>query len=601
MKQFSRNHNAFAHIIRSKKASILPILAASLIPLLVLIGSSFDFARGQLAQNRLQHACDSAILAVRKSSSGSNGLDARTKKIGQDFFKANFNEGYVQARNPRIYLTHTPGETAINGEAKANVPTSIMQMFGKEYMKISAKCTSDLNLGNIDIAMVLDYSQSMTNNTPDGKTRLDSLKIAAKNFYNTLNGYTKTSGARVRYSFVPFSGNVNAGKLVHDLNPQYIIGGKKNEHWFYASRKPVNKNGGAAHNPKQFHHWLYATYNDKIPVSGYVETISDSYSGNGVPRPTDNQYWTGRTKAAVRDKWPGCMEEPNTDNRARTFRFDNVKGIVSPQAKSPLYDMDIDHVPQPNDNATRFRPQWQEISFFYNTRTGQNTQYYHPPTYAQHWNVSGYKLHVHGDKKNDLENNDNRYKFVYQIISCPTPATKLHEMSKSDYFNYLDKAHLNWGTHHGIGLLWGGRMMSPQGIFAKTVNEKPKNGLPVSRHLIFMSDGLSFEPQIFPSPWGIMLRAQRNYNYPGGIKPADTITKNTKAIKDMHFSRIAAICESIKSKGIRLWTISFGVPLTESMEQCASPDSAFEANRADELDSVFQSIADQAGGLRLTN
>ena len=94
MKQFSRNHNAFAHIIRSKKASILPILAASLIPLLVLIGSSFDFARGQLAQNRLQHACDSAILAVRKSSSGSNGLDARTKKIGQDFFKANFNSSF---------------------------------------------------------------------------------------------------------------------------------------------------------------------------------------------------------------------------------------------------------------------------------------------------------------------------------------------------------------------------------------------------------------------------------------------------------------------------------------------------------------------------
>jgi hypothetical protein len=68
---------------------------------------------------------------------------------------------------------------------------------------------------------------------------------------------------------------------------------------------------------------------------------------------------------------------------------------------------------------------------------------------------------------------------------------------------------------------------------------------------------------------------------------------------DRHRSRYLAICEAIKARGIRLWVIAFGTTLTTDLQTCASENSGFQADDADELDENFQEIANQVGELRI--
>ena len=66
-------------------------------------------------------------------------------------------------------------------------------------------------------------------------------------------------------------------------------------------------------------------------------------------------------------------------------------------------------------------------------------------------------------------------------------------------------------------------------------------------------------------------------------------------------SRIAALCSAIKGKGIRLWVVAFNTALTSQLTSCASPNSSFTADNSAELNSRFQSIAENIADLRLTD
>jgi hypothetical protein len=149
----------------------------------------------------------------------------------------------------------------------------------------------------------------------------------------------------------------------------------------------------------------------------------------------------------------------------------------------------------------------------------------------------------------------------------------------------------NFGTYHDTGLLWGARMSSPTGIFAANVNTKPTNGGTVSRHMIFMTDG--------------DMAPYANTNGMYGIEEVQMrITGDGDFDKQeaRRTSRALAICEAIKARGIRLWVIAFGHGVADfnTLQTCASPDSAFKAADSASLNTHFQEIANQVGELRVT-
>jgi hypothetical protein len=125
-------------------------------------------------------------------------------------------------------------------------------------------------------------------------------------------------------------------------------------------------------------------------------------------------------------------------------------------------------------------------------------------------------------------------------------------------------------------------------MFSSLITEDPDNGAEVSRHLIFMTDGIMEPNRLTHSAYGIEYHDRRI------TTDGATATATTR-----HNSRFLAVCEAVKAKGIRLWVIVFGTSLTTQLQTCSSPDSIYTATNSTQLNSAFQEIAKKVGELRV--
>jgi hypothetical protein len=148
-------------------------------------------------------------------------------------------------------------------------------------------------------------------------------------------------------------------------------------------------------------------------------------------------------------------------------------------------------------------------------------------------------------------------------------------------------------TYHEIGMLWGLRLISREGLFSAEHRVADSGGA-VQRHMIFMVDGQKDTRPFTYSAWGIAAVARRRT--PTGSFPSRTMEDSVSE------SRLAELCEVAKNnKNITLWVIAFGTDLDELLINCASPGRAFEARNAAELTATFSQIATQLAELRLTS
>ena len=56
----------FTRLARDAAGNTLAIVAASIAPILAMVGGGVDMGRSYLAESRLQQACDAGVLAARK-------------------------------------------------------------------------------------------------------------------------------------------------------------------------------------------------------------------------------------------------------------------------------------------------------------------------------------------------------------------------------------------------------------------------------------------------------------------------------------------------------------------------------------------------------
>lgn len=314
--------------------------------------------------------------------------------------------------------------------------------------------------------------------------------------------------------------------------------------------------------PGAFHHYVY--FNTFRDFSGYK---------TGSPVTIVNGYY-GENKTY---SWAGCIQERQTINSA-TFTFSPADGIQPEGA----YDLDIDLIPSDND-ATKWVPMWPDISFLRGNTSTSTDKY-------------GNLVMENGEPKtsiqvvNTLEYTDGKK----SSSTCVSEAQLLSPMQKetSDkkgFYDYANKLKADGSTYHDIGMIWGGRLLSPDGIFRDNVREEPNNGGSVSRHLIFMTDGEMAPVNTIQSSYGIEYYDKR------------ITTNGSSSLSARHTARFKAVCQAVKAKGIRVWVIAFGegTSLTTDLTACASDNSAFEAKDAGSLNAAFQEIAKQVGELRV--
>ena len=314
--------------------------------------------------------------------------------------------------------------------------------------------------------------------------------------------------------------------------------------------------------------WTYG--NRAIDVTGIVD-------GSSVANPA---FWSGTTYVSINANpspspgqslvsstlsWSGCLEESSTVNTITTS-----SSMAIPDA---ALDMKIDLVPQ--NLSQKWRPYLPQVVF---DKTG----------------LTGTSARWQADSNWNSNNN----------ATCPTAARSLRQYTtdvdgttkmSASFAAYVDGLTPKGLTQHDIGMIWGARLMSPDGILASSNNDaSAPGGFAIGRHLVFMTDGMMNANNDNYSPWGIA-------RLDGRQVPISTSSDNMDLI---HNHRLKMICESARSKGYTIWVIGFGMNNTtmpQTLKDCAGDaDHWMSAPTAAELTTKFSNIASTIGGLRLT-
>lgn len=641
--RMSTARSSLNRLVRDTRGSILPMAAMSVVVIAALVGGGLDMSRAYRVQNRLQNACDAGALAGRRGVAA-NGFDANAQAQANNYFDVNFDQALQGTTNTS--RSYTPGTNAntIIGAASTRMDMLVMKIFGRGPMTITASCSSTMGVGNSDVMMVLDTTGSMASTLGSG-TRISALQQAMKNFYTTMTNATNGSNARVRYGFVPFSSTVNVGRLLYNLNPSYLSDDttvqsrlpqfdttvtKRYSGWTgwvnssvsqynstpngsvtlynataYAdvyscnsalpaatawsnngasttssgTSSPVKNGSGAYVNmttisqPQQmtsyfclrsngsYKRYYYPSYRTLFTYSySTTDTVTQTSTAQSFDhwdyRPVrfDSSIYktfgatnvnVGSNGAALSAVWAGCIEERSTST-ASAFSYSTISGM----SPSTANDLDLDSAPTSNQ-ATQWAPLWTQVAY----------------------NRGSASLATSGTAATPY---------------CVPAAQGLQTMAQTEFNAYADSLTPLGGTYLDIGMIWGGRLSSPEGIFSSTVNLDPANGGNVARHMIFMTDGdMDTGSSIYQS-YGIEYYDHRVTN--DGNKATDDAR---------HSLRLRAVCDAIKAKGIRLWVIAFTGTLNSDLMYCTSPSSSYVAADSAQLNAAFQDIAKQVGELRV--
>ena len=612
-------------LLRDRAGNTLALVASAMVPLLAMIGGGIDMGRSYLSQSRLQQACDAGVLAARKklgSEVATTGeVPAEVVAIGERFFDINFRDGAYGSIDRDFQMSLEP-DLAISGVATVVVPTSVMKIFGFNEVPIEVHCEAKLNFSNTDVMMVLDTTGSMRQTNPgDSSPKIDVMRQVVKTFHTQLEA-SKAAGTRVRYGFVPYSANVNVGYLLKSgwMVDEWAYQGRrsvrtegtgtKTTTWTYVSGSAAtipeykaascpadtavtteissttlptgDSTGQSRVNGRDYmctavdagtvsvsgteytdyvYNWLTSTALrtwEYRPITIDVRTFKDS-DANKIMTGGSLKIMMGGDPVVVTDMtepFTGCIEERSTYEIADYDSVDFNRAL----------DLNLDLVPTDGDADTQWRPLLHNISF----------------ERSLYWDGSG-----------SFSTAPSEYSYDYfnagwaGYSACPAPARKLAEMDSSQLDSYLSTLNPQGNTYHDIGMIWGGRLISPTGLFAG--ENADVGGQTTSRHLIFLTDGETAPLDVAYGSYGIEPLDQRRWSQNSPLSLTETVEK-----------RFNVACQEVRKRNVTIWVVSFGMELNPVLSECAGADHAFEAKDSAQLNAVFSQIARAMGDLRIS-
>jgi hypothetical protein len=240
--------------------------------------------------------------------------------------------------------------------------------------------------------------------------------------------------------------------------------------------------------------------------------------------------------------WDKCVEERDT-----------VQDATFPTIPSGALDLDIDTIP--STEASKWRPAWNSVVF----------------------DRSDYVTETTTSDRNPISE------------VCPVAAKKMSVVTRAQVETFVNSLNPGGYTFHDLGMAWGARLISPTGIFSSE-NATAPNGKPISRHIVFMTDGMMNADTGSYTSHGLEYLDQR-------VAPQGS---NTTTLNARHNERFQALCDAAQAKNISIWTVAFGTSNPATLVSCANPGQAFNATDTVTLRAQFQTIAARISSLRLT-
>lgn len=648
----------------NQAGNVLVLVAAGFIPLLGFIGGGVDMARIYLVKTRLQHACDAGALAGRKQMAGGawNANADKARRTAEGIFNINYLEGSYGSSALAKSFTESRGK--VTGTAAVTIPMTIMVLFGQSTKRIDVTCDAEMRIPNTDVMFVLDTTGSMGEINPgDSDAKINGLKKAVKCFYEALAKIDTTAecgssptgssnnNVQLRFGFVPYSSNVNVGRLLHNDwmvdDAQYqsrkaknaggtdVDGYKEGAAQVVSTEQvPYNmnwsawENVGAPSGPScagkipadniQMTGVETAPYNEASTVSGDTRTVTWSTNQDGRyfnyqgvivsgQCPIQRHYISGYLKRNYQRGDTSGFKEWSYERLS--FNVSGLKAggtswnaaITAPVG---LYGQDVSigwdgcieerqtYRNNDDDPTGEFNPiptsaYDMNIDMIPTTADEKRWRPLLPDLVWGRYNASGW-MTAKVKTTSDLSRN-----YTY---ACPAAASKLKSYASANAFEgYVNGLYPDGRTYHDIGLLWGARLLSPTGLFASE-NAFTSAGGEIERHMVFMTDGDTVTDVQDYTAHGVAWwdrRQTRNNAAPTKDLLSAIVNERTKAL-----------CSAIKAKNITLWVVSFGTGVSSQaqalLQACASPNRFYVANDSATLISNFQQIADEISQLRLT-
>ncbi|MFN3937543.1 MAG: pilus assembly protein TadG-related protein [Gemmobacter sp.] len=285
LRAISRNARDFG---RREDGGLILFALFVLVIMLFTGGMAVDMMRYESARSRVQGTSDTAVLAAASMRQVLNAEDVIT-----DYFdKAGLADNLVAVSSDDGLNYRTARvDTAIN------MRPYFMHMMGINRLNSSGASAALERRTNVEIAMVLDVSGSMINQP----SRITNLKEAAAEFVEQL--LADDTENRVSISMVPYNGQVILSQSLLNRFNVTLPNGEPNANCLQLATSTYNS--------------LSISRTDPIPMAGYADTFSNSYSGTTTPN-----TWLAPTSTSARPTPGNIWCNPRLANRIRVHQND---------------------------------------------------------------------------------------------------------------------------------------------------------------------------------------------------------------------------------------------------------------------------------------
>jgi Flp pilus assembly protein TadG len=181
-----------------------------------LVGVALDFSRALTVRVSVQNALDAAALSAAELQSRGGASMADLQDAAQAMLDGNITESV-----PHTCTTPTLTRDAVAGRVslrlECETATTLSALLGFAKLDIAAQSTAEYARTQLDVAMMLDVTGSMTGQ------KLADLKDAAKLLVDTV---VDPAGQNedVRVALAPFAASINVGGYFNDATGQTAAG-----------------------------------------------------------------------------------------------------------------------------------------------------------------------------------------------------------------------------------------------------------------------------------------------------------------------------------------------------------------------------------------
>ncbi|MBC7770335.1 MAG: pilus assembly protein TadG [Phycisphaerales bacterium] len=570
--------------------------------LLGLIGLTVDFTRAQALRAQMQNAVDGAALAAAR---GDTLTDEQRHAAARAFFDAEMGDYAAEAT---LTLTDV-GDNDVQARGSMPMPLGLAQIVRNEDWTLSVSSEAERSGNNIEVAMVLDVTGSMSG------SRITSLRTAATNLVNTVVRDEQTPYYS-KVALVPYSMGVNAGAYADEARGAIAAAESvTNAAWHDGISRSISgitraNPGVVTSNNHGFANGqtIYISgVNGMTQVNNRVFTISsvntNTFRLTGVNSSGYNAYTSGGTIRRCLNATCSVVVTSNGHDFAAADRvyFTSVGGMT--QLNNNVFTISA-------VTSNTFTLQGSGGGYSAYTSGGNAFCVVNGCEYFAFNNAASNALRVFrvstcvSERLGPQASSDAApggarvgYNYPSSANVCPTTGVTPLTTDRNLLNTRISAFQAAGSTAGHIGLAWGWYMISPNwaSLFPAASRGVAYNTPETLKIVVLMTDGA------FNTGYcnGVISRDSNN----GAGAASERI--NCDATNGAPFAQAAELCDEMKDEGVIIYTVGFELngdnAAEDFMEECAtSSDHAYLTGGGAELIAAFDAIAASISQLRIT-